>query len=677
MFAPFRPTQALASMAAIGMALCMGTAAPSARAADPQPISEFFRNSAVSSAAASPSGRYVALSATDGTHNRLRLMVVDLQDISKSRVLFESDDEDVIAPSWVNEDMLVYEVGDRSKAIGEKPAYGLMSIDREAKEGAKLLIRSNTADFSRADMVKSGLVLPPWYRLERVLRDGSNDIIVGEYIANRDNDDVGYVDLYRLNTRTGRTVKLTSDAPENATRWVVDAMGRPRATVAASEYKEKLYWKATPDAPWTLVREYASLHDEGRALNPRAVSLDNHLYAVGRLNPTDDTETLLRFDMSNPQSPPERVVKVDGYDFSGSLVASSNGTIKGVRYLSDARGTFWIDPALKKIQEDVDRKLPGLSNTVDCGSCDDPKTVLVTSSSDRQPMLVSMFDSVAGKLTVLTQSRPWIKARTMARQDRDRVTARDGLVFPVLVTHPPGIQGAAPTVVLVHGGPYVPGIEWGWNPFSQFLASRGYLVIEPDYRGTTGFGSKLFHAGWKQWGLAMQDDIADATTWAVQKGYADPKRICIAGASYGGYATLMGLIRYPDLYRCGFEWVGVSDIDLMYTIAWSDFDSSYKTYGMPVLVGDQVKDAVQLANTSPVKRAAELKQPLLMAYGGRDVRVPIDHGTAMRNALKKTNQNVEWVEYPLEGHGWIRDDSNADWWARVERFLDKNLKNAP
>jgi dipeptidyl aminopeptidase/acylaminoacyl peptidase len=175
----------------------------------------------------------------------------------------------------------------------------------------------------------------------------------------------------------------------------------------------------------------------------------------------------------------------------------------------------------------------------------------------------------------------------------------------------------------------------------------------------------------------MQDDVADATTWAVDKGYSDAKHVCIAGASYGGYATLMGLIRFPEMYRCGVEWVGVSDIDLMYDISWSDTGDTSKKFGMPVMIGDQVKDAAQLAKTSPVKRAAEIKQPLLMAYGGYDVRVPIKHGNVMRDAMKKTNPNVEFVEYPLEGHGWTRDDSNADWWGRVEKFLDKNLKNAP
>jgi len=303
--------------------------------------------------------------------------------------------------------------------------------------------------------------------------------------------------------------------------------------------------------------------------------------------------------------------------------------------------------------------------------------VLVNSTSDRQPGLVSIYDVKANTLQTLGSARPWIEPAQMATLDLQRFIARDGLQIPVYVTRPPGAKGPAPAVVLVHGGPWVRGGSWRWNAEAQFLASRGYVVIEPEFRGSTGYGSRLFTAGFKQWGLAMQDDVADAALWAVKQGYADARRICIAGASYGGYATLMGLIKHPEVFRCGVQWVGVSDIDLMYSIAWSDADAWWQTYGMPVLVGDRVRDAAQLAATSPLKRAAELRRPLLMAYGGEDRRVPLAHGTAMRDALRPTNSEVEFVVYPGEGHGFMLEATRVDFWSRVERFLGKHLAPAP
>ena len=175
----------------------------------------------------------------------------------------------------------------------------------------------------------------------------------------------------------------------------------------------------------------------------------------------------------------------------------------------------------------------------------------------------------------------------------------------------------------------------------------------------------------------MQDDVAGAAPWAVQQGHADAKCVCIAGASYGGYATLLGLIRNPELFRSGVQWVGVTHIDLMYSINWSDFSEQWKDHGMPLLVGDRVEDAAQLAATSPLKRAAELKQPLLMAYGGRDLRVPINHGTRMRDALKPHNRNIEWIDYPSEGHGRMLAANDVDFWTRAEKFLERNLQRAP
>jgi dipeptidyl aminopeptidase/acylaminoacyl peptidase len=170
--------------------------------------------------------------------------------------------------------------------------------------------------------------------------------------------------------------------------------------------------------------------------------------------------------------------------------------------------------------------------------------------------------------------------------------------------------------------------------------------------------------------------VADGTRWAIAQGYADPKRICIAGASYGGYATLMGLVNDPDLYKCGVDWVGVTDINLMYDGNWryaSDLSDGYKQYGMPQLVGDQTKDAAQLNATSPLMQAARIKQPLLLAYGGADLRVPIYHGNKFYDAVKAGNQQVEWVEYPEEGHGWKLPKNRIDFWGRVEKFLDRNI----
>ena len=212
-----------------------------------------------------------------------------------------------------------------------------------------------------------------------------------------------------------------------------------------------------------------------------------------------------------------------------------------------------------------------------------------------------MFDRVSGQLNPVGTGRPWIDPRTMATRDVVRIAARDGLSIPTLITHPrrttampQGAKVPAPMVVLVHGGPNVRGTRWGWEPSAQFLASLGYLVVEPEFRGSLGYGFRHFKAGWRQWGQAMQDDVTDVTRWAVERGLADPDRVCIAGASYGGYAALMGMIREPKLYRCAINWVGVTDMELLYTVPWSDTSEAAMGYSMPLLIGDPRQDQAMM-----------------------------------------------------------------------------------
>ena len=661
----------VALMAAVAMAAwVVGTG--TALAADPPPVADFFRRPAFVNMVMSPNGQWVAATVA-GPSGRVGLVIVDLLDPSKSKSIASFSNVDVLSVQWVNDDRLVFDVTDRHLPYGDQKGSGLFAVDRDGKEAVRRLIRREW------DVMTTGTnivdrALAPGHVLHSVLRDGSNDVLVERYVFSEARQFQG-TSLLRLDTLNGRVVNLSVGSPEHVVAWTQDAQARPRALVASWAGKEALYWKATADMPWTLVREFEA-YGGGGSVRPMFVDANDMLYVRGRAAGAD-TSALLRIDMRKGTLEAQTVLALDGYDFSGGLIRNGQGKVLGVNFLTDARGTHWFDTGIAQNQKQVDALLPGLNNQLDCGECESPARVLVRSSSDRQPTVFRLFDAKAGTLSDLAASRPWIQPAAMAIRDMVRITARDGLSIPVHLTRPSGLKGAAPMVVLVHGGPWVRGAEWAWHGDSQFLASRGYVVIEPEFRGSTGFGDKLFRAGFRQWGLAMQDDIADATLWAIKQGYADSKRVCIAGASYGGYATLMGLIRYPELYRCGFEWVGVTDIDLMYSIQWSDSSENWKGYGMPVLVGDRVKDAAQLATTSPLKLASRLMQPLLMAYGGEDRRVPIEHGLKMRDALRGHNKDVEWIDYPSEGHGWMLQANDIDFWTRVEKFLDRNLKNAP
>ena len=653
-------------------AVCVGAAALPSTAAS-LPPSDFFKKAEFSELVMSPSGKYISALVLGGD-GRKRLAVLDVADLSKSRIVASSKTADVVDARWVNDERLVLWIYDSKDSLVNNRHAAMLAVNASGNDSPRVLVRQlwriNTIGTNIADRS-----LTPNHRLRALLRNGSNDVIVEEYVFD-ELGDVDHTNLKRLDTVNGQSLTISLGAPPGARHWALDAAGNPRVVGAIQQSKELLYWKPTPDSEWIKVQETERASGAGPA-NPLYVDAGNRLFASARADAKDDNASLVSVDLSSSIDKAQVLLSAPGYDLRPSIERNGRGDVLGVHYLTDARGSLWFDAGMKAIQERVNALLPGTINRLGCGTCEHRDKVLVTSSSDRQPPAYWLFDTKAGTLASIGSSRPWVKPTTMAQRDMIRIEARDGLSLPVHITRPNGAKGPQPMVVLVHGGPYVRGGQWAWEPESQFLASRGYLVVEPEFRGSTGFGFKHFRAGWKQWGLKMQDDLADAAQWAVKQGFADPKRICIAGASYGGYATLMGLIRNPELFRCGFEWVGVTDIDLMYSASWSDTSEDSIKYSMPFLIGDRVKDAAQLAATSPIRLADKVTQPLLMAYGALDRRVPMEHGTQFRDAVRKTNKQVEWVVYPDEGHGWAAPETDIDFWTRVEQFLDKNLKNAP
>lgn len=660
----------LACLAVVGLAV--GAAAAGA---EPLPVEDFFKPDAYADVQLSPSGKRLAATVPASTGRR-SLAIVDIADPGKSKVIAGYSNADIGGVQWVSDERLVYRVFDQHEAsTRQRDGAGLFAVDADGKDAPRTLIAPVWMGGNTGSHISSR-TLQPDHALYRMLRDGSDDVLVAHWVWTNIGD-LSYISLLRVNTRTGIAKNLSVGAPDHVRAWTVDRLGEPRFVVTEFEGKQALHWKAGGSASWVKIHEASSL--EG-VISPVYVESESRVYAMARVAPDRDVTSLVAMNPGAAAAgklTAEPLLTAPGFDFDGGVVRNRSGAVLGVDYLTEARATHWFDPAMKKVQQQVDALLPGSNNLLDCGDCENVENVLVTSSSDRSPRAYRIYRVSKGTIEPIAAARPWIKPQDMAMTDMARIDARDGLSIPVYVTRPKGQKAAGPAVVLVHGGPWMRGIEWEWRDETQFLASRGYVVIEPEFRGSTGYGDKLHRAGWKQWGLAMQDDVADAALWAIKQGYADKDRICIAGASYGGYATLMGLIRNPELFRCGVEWVGVTDIDLMYSIHWSDFGTEHKRYGMPILIGDREKDAAQLAATSPIKLASRIAQPLFMAYGGVDQRVPIDHGTQMRDALVRTNPKVEWKVYADEGHGWILPANRIDFWKRVETFLDKNLKITP
>ncbi|MES2263862.1 MAG: alpha/beta fold hydrolase [Pseudomonadota bacterium] len=652
-----------------GFVLLAATGAAGALAAAP-PIAHFFDNPHFGGARLSPDARYLAVR-VGNTGRRDGLAVIDLA-TREAKAVAQFNDADIGDFEWVNDQRLVFNTHDKNVAPGDRRmASGLYAANRDGSAARQLADRSYATPNTTNSMIVSRLL--PWntYLLDQVGAQDSDYI----YVQNPVWDDVSYelhhVDLFRLNTVTGKADYIPRPAP--VTDWLLDDKGLPRLAMSWQQDKVTTHFLDPASRAWRTLATFPAYGDATGRFTPIGFSAEGKLLV--KTNAGQDKKSLRVLDVASGAIDPQALVSLADYDYNGEAVYS-NGKLLGFEVLSDARAMVWLDDGMKAIQQAVDAQLPGTVNLLRPAARPQAPWMLVQSYSDQQPLTYLLFNTETRKLSKIGSVRDGINPAEMGQQDLMRFAARDGLSIPAWLTLPQGKKKNLPLVLLVHGGPSSRGREWEWDAETQFLASRGYAVLEPEFRGSAGFGNKHFRAGLKQWGLAMQDDLADAAQWAIAQGIADPKRICIAGASYGGYATLMGLVKNPELFKCGINWVGVTDIELMYkdNSYLSDLPQAWKEYGMPQRIGDPVKDAAQLKATSPLNLAARIRQPVLMAYGTEDRRVPLYHGRKFLDAVKAGgNQDVELVIYNGEGHGWALAKNRIDFWSRVEQFLAKNI----
>jgi dipeptidyl aminopeptidase/acylaminoacyl peptidase len=642
--------------------------AASAASAAPPPPEHFTRADEIADVAISPSGKRLALRMTgaSGTHVAA---VVDLDTLLPAKVAAAFEDADITTLRWVNDERLVFEASQPRVRVS-LDGYGTFAVNHDGS-GMRRLSSARTANFSTGTAVKERTLDWRW-RLYRTLADGSDDVLMQQWRFDSIGDDIGRT-LARLNTRTGELTNLSDGMPEGAYGWLADGKGLLRAVLTRKDGRRSIYWRAQGQREWSL------LHDS--PLFGDTVMTGLHQQPDGSLvvlaNPKRDTQALYRFDPLLRKLDDEPLVALDRFDVDDSLeIDDETGFVVGVHLTADRPLSVWFDERLATIQKAVDAALPqGRFNRLHCGRCSSTQRFVVASHSDRQPLEYYVYDHQKLSLKRVGVSRPWITEDQQGRRTYHTVKARDGLVIPVFVTHPvgPSATDRLPTIVLIHGGPWVRGTDLGWDAEAQFLASRGYRVLQPEFRGSAGFGARHFEAGWKNWSSTMQDDVKDVVDWAAAQQLTDPARVCLYGGSYGGYAALMGTVRYPQAYRCAASFVGVTDLQLMYTSDRSDITVQSKRYSMPTLIGDPKADADLLRTSSPIHRVAEIKVPLLLAHGTLDRRVPIEHAQAFAKAAEKAGVKLEVVTYPEEGHGWIDAKNHTDFLNRLETFFARSL----
>jgi len=451
-------------------------------------------------------------------------------------------------------------------------------------------------------------------------------------------------------------------APDSHSWVLTDKKGKAR--FAVGRYKDgtsKTWTRAVDDKSWTLINDESKTRLE---VWPAGMTADGSFgFVISERS--EGTSAVERIDFgTGKRTELLRESASDPLEIMYSLVG--NEPIGAVFNATQPQLRFWNEAhpdalALLSLQKAFPGKLTRLIN-----ASDDGNLAVVFTSSDRDSGSFYVLDRQAKTAALVAQASPWLQSEQLGSARGISFPARDGLLLHGVLTVPPGSAGKnLPLIVLPHGGPFGIVDRWGFDPEAQILATHGYAVVQVNFRGSGGYGRDFMERGMLQWGKTMQDDVTDATRWAIAQGIADPSRMCIYGGSYGGYAALMGVIREPALYRCAVGYAGVYDLNKLYK--WSGARRS--EVGQDYLKRYVGTDKAELAAYSPAQHPDKIKVPVLLAHGTQDSIVDILFARAMNKALKKHDQPTELIVYPYMGHGLVLDEQRNDFYARLLTFL--------
>jgi dipeptidyl aminopeptidase/acylaminoacyl peptidase len=471
--------------------------------------------------------------------------------------------------------------------------------------------------------------------------------------------------VYRMDVRDGLKQRV-ADAPMRDADYLADHHGHVRFAMGNDLSGNRvIYMRPADGGDWELLKQASEDRDWPIAFSAddKAVWFDcpgkPQGLGICKFDPATRQMTHM---WSNPH--------VEADDLAQGLAEDS---VIGVDFTDGRPAISVFDntaPGVKALIE-LMQQFPGEDVEFVSGTDDGSKAVALV-QADVDPGTFFLYDRATDKFSPLLQRAAWIDPNQLGRAAPFTFTTRDGLSEQGYVTYPPGKQDAKdlPMVVFVHGGPFGVRDRWAYDPYVQAMATRGYAVLQVNYRGSGGYGFDFEKAGWKQWGGTMQDDVTDATRWAIEQGIADPKRICIYGGSYGGYAALEGAVKVPDLYKCAIGYVGVYDLPLMYRGGSDATQDLYNLDDMKRTIGT---DTTVLAQHSPIYQLDNLKAKVMLIVGGRDTRVPPVQGMDMHIALLKRKVPHVWMYKPDEWHGFYDQKNIAELFQSVDAFLDANI----
>lgn len=617
-------------------------------------VAPYAKNDSVDTIKLSPNGDYYA--AIVPMEGKSVLLIVHRAD-NKQTGTFNLGANTYIADfDWVSPTRIIISTGRKFGALDQPELTGnLYGINADGS-GALLLVGPDVTQMSTGSHIQTRVAENASAFLVDDLPGDDRNVLVA--ISPLDADAFSRVD--RMDVDSGKRIPVVH-APVRNARFMSDHKGIVRfASGLDKSGISHLYDRAGENTEWSQINN--ELSDDHREW-PLGFSADDRTAYLG-VTHQSGPDSIVAMDMA---SGTRKQLFRDVDSDPDTVIHEVGGGVIGATIVGGAPHTIIFDPdsTEARLYRSLEAAFPGERVEITSGTTDG-HLVVVGISSDRDPGDFYLFDTVAKKADHMISRRDWFDPANMSKVSSFDFKARDGMKLYGYLTMPRGPGKNLPMVVLPHGGPFGIYDDWAFDPQTQLLAAAGYAVLQVNYRGSGGHGQAYQRAGQRQWGLAMQDDISDATRWAVAEGIADRQRICIFGGSYGGYAALMGAAKEPALYKCAVGYAGVYDLPLLVNSGGlADSSQAYlqRWMGQPA----------SLVAVSPINLARQIKVPVFLAAGGQDQTAPIVHSERMEKALRTAGVPVETLYIRTEGHGFFVDEHRKQFYNQLLGFLDRNI----
>lgn len=631
-------------LAALAIAVAAVPAGSQTTPAGPRPTAHFAELPTLTGPKLSPNGKLIAAQIAVG--GKQYLAIAPAGGEGKTRYI-ATGNADLNWWYWVNDDWLVVGIGDRVEVAQGAEWYVRRAVSVSATTTKIVPLASRDAAQAADDVI--------W-----TANDGSSRILLALQKSIYVNDPGFYPEVREVDVSTGRS-KLVQGSRDGVMSWVADGAGTIRMGIGQSLSGREIR-VLYRDTSGERFREIVRPTREREGVVIPTLFLPQPGRALAFADDDAGFSSLYEYDLAS-LSLGKRLYDSPGFDLAGMIPNETADGIAGITYLEDRGRRHWVDPLLAALQKEVAGKVQGGHAELTSFSRDRTRAIVRVGATN-SPGAYFLFDRSSGAMDLLSYVNPQVKIARLNSVKTIRYKARDGLEIAAVLTLPRGKSANLPLVVMPHGGPFARDAEeWDW--WAQDLAERGYAVVQPNYRGSSGYGTVFTKKGEGQWGLAMQDDLIDAVAHLAKVGTADPKRVCIVGASYGGYAAFRAAQRDTAHYRCAVSYAGVSDLNRM-----RRYDSQF--LGSKARMDWLKLQATDFRSVSPFYTPEKSAVPLLVVHGAKDTVVPIAQSREMVEKLREAGKDVTYIEQPQADHHFTRAEDRLTFLQALEAFLAKH-----